>query len=344
MSARALREWRISTIIGWAFVFLMSLLSAFALAGLAPQMAPIKRGTSEQLWEQAFHFEPKGVALLGHGHIYKPREGWFLYDIQHWHGSDLYRVPGAEVEANLGDLQQKLREEKENPDIHEHALAGFEKWSNCPDITRQNADGLVDDIRDAYLQSKKDDPGIYSMVELEAWITDLRWARSKWYWASIVFEWLFLSGLVLFAAWPLLRGKGWIRWAIHFALLPLLFMLPVYLGYATYSFTSAGPSGGVLYPWLLRISHGGKCNELDREILSYTPKLLEPLSAPIGMPMVISGMGMPGPTTVVIMGLVIAVLVFAIHKLLDRFDRHILIVGRLTVAMEPSSGQTEKAN
>jgi len=109
----------------------------------------------------------------------------------------------------------------------------------------------------------------------------------------------------------------------------MLFMLPVYLGYAAYSFTSAGPTGGVLYPWLLMNVSGGSCNEFDREILAYTPRILEPLSAPIGMPMALSGRGMPGPTTTIIVGLLIALLVFVGHILLDRVDRHLVVVARL---------------
>ncbi len=182
------------------------------------------------------------------------------------------------------------------------------------------------------------------MLETEESLTNLRWVRNKWYWANIAFEWLFLSGLVLFAAWPLLRAKGWITWAIHLALLPLLFMLPVYLGYATFSFTSAGPTGGVLYPWLLRISHGGSCNDFDREILAFTPRILEPLSAPIGSPLSLSGRGMPGPTTMVIAGLIIALLVFACHKLLDRVDRHLAVVARLVDPVLPPENKRESEN
>src|SRR5438093_5356279 len=51
----------------------MSLLIAFALARLAPQMAPIKRGNAEQLWQQACGFSPRG--FLDHGDVYTPREG-----------------------------------------------------------------------------------------------------------------------------------------------------------------------------------------------------------------------------------------------------------------------------
>ena len=39
-------------------------------------------------------------------------------------------------------------------------------------------------------------------------------------------------------------------------MLPTLFCLPYWLGYAPLTFTSAGPVGGVLYPWLLQTLRG----------------------------------------------------------------------------------------
>jgi len=83
------RKWRIGAVSGWTFVVLMSILIAFGLARLAPRMAPIKRGTAELLWEQACHFSLREAVLGGHGSVYKSRDGCFLYDIRHMHGSDL---------------------------------------------------------------------------------------------------------------------------------------------------------------------------------------------------------------------------------------------------------------
>jgi hypothetical protein len=168
---------------------------------------------------------------------------------------------------------------------------------------------------------KADEPDLYSYRRSEEQFVDQRWDRSKWYWANIVFEWIFLSGLVLFATWPMRGDKGWRSWAVHLGFLPILFMMPAYLGYATLTFTSAGPSSGVLYPWLLMNFGGGQCAEWDRQILRYTSRTLELLSIPIGSPLVLSGRGMPGPTTMVIAGLVIALLVFCVHKLSNRINQ-----------------------
>jgi hypothetical protein len=83
-------------------------------------------------------------------------------------------------------------------------------------------------------------------------------------------------------------------------------MFPVYLGYAKYTFTTVGPSGGVLYPWLLLGVTGGTVTDFDLGILMRLPKVLEPLSQGFGSPIAYSGLGMPGPTSVVGAGLVVA--------------------------------------
>jgi hypothetical protein len=319
----------------WHTVGFMSLLIAFGLAILTPTMAPIKRGSVEELWENACHLHEWEKAIGGHGHVYKPREGWFLYDLQYLHHSDLYKVPEAEVFASFDQVVEKLRD-KENPNIFEHARAGFEKWNNRKDIDQRNPEILLADIWDAYLDKNEvKNPRANFILEGHAWLIELRWAQSKWYWFNIVFEWFFLSGLILFAAWPILHKKSWWNYAAHWGLLPLLFVLPAYMGYGTLSFSYRIPCGGVIYPWLtFALRQSGSCNDLDRHILDHVPQLLEPLSSEIPIPLMgrmrdIIWSGMPGPTTLAIVGLVIASLVFACHKLLDRVDRHLVVVARL---------------
>jgi hypothetical protein len=121
---------------------------------------------------------------------------------------------------------------------------------------------------------------------------------------------------------------------VHIAALPILFLLPTYLGYATYSFTSAGPSGGVLYPFLLGNIRGGSVTTFDRWLLVHTPRLLEPLSTPIGSPLALTGMGMPGPTSAVVAGVLIGGADLCINLgLRNWFNRG---VGRSAIGIEDS--------
>src|SRR5262249_29883949 len=155
-----------------------------------------------------------------------------------------------------------LRAAGDDSNIPSYVRAGFEKWSNRP-TDEQTPELLFADVRSARREDLRiRNPDLLASTrqyELEVVLCCL---RTRWYWATLLFEWLFLSGLVLFAAWPWVRGQGWRGWAIRAGLLPMLFMLPVYLGYATTSYTSAGPSGGILYPWLLSATRGGSCNAL----------------------------------------------------------------------------------
>jgi len=143
-------------------VILLPLLIAAVLALLARTMAPIKRGSAEELWENACHFHEWEKAIGGHGHFYKPREGYFLYDIHDLHHSELYEVPEDEVSAFFGQVINQLQDE-ENPYIFKHARAGFEKWNSRNEPDLRNPETLLADIRDAHLiKNKVENPGMNS--------------------------------------------------------------------------------------------------------------------------------------------------------------------------------------
>jgi hypothetical protein len=304
----------------WYAVGFISLLIALGLAILAPIMAPIKHGDRDQFWKIACEVDIEGKFNEDHGYVYKPREGCFAYEVRYLvHRGDMYWISQAEADASFDQIVERLQagEGKDADRPHVRAIrAGFEKWLNRPEIDQHNSVMLLTDIREAYLNSKRiDNPDFYANTLLDEMYFERCWARSKWYWADVAFEWIFLSGLVLIAAWPTLHNKTWWRWAIHLSLLPMLFMLPFYLGYADFTFSSYGPSGGVLYPWLLIVLPRGECNQFDRLILEHTPQILEPLAAPVGTRNAITWKPFPGPTTMAIAGLVIALLVFCAHKL-----------------------------
>ena len=82
---------------------------------------------------------------------------------------------------------------------------------------------------------------------------------------------------------------------MHLGLVPILLLLPWYLGYVPWVFTSAFPSGGILYPWLVIHFRGFPWTEVDSFILRHSPKILEPLSQSSGPPLALSGRGAFGP-------------------------------------------------
>src|SRR5262249_5081168 len=90
-------------------------------------------------------------------------------------------------------------------------------------------------------------------------------------------EWGYLSALIVFAAWPWLRNRGWWTWGIHVALLPPLLLLPYYLGYCAWNYTSAGPGGGLVYPFVLDAFRPLPWTSLDMAMIQHVPQVLAPL-------------------------------------------------------------------
>lgn len=99
---------------------------------------------------------------------------------------------------------------------------------------------------------------------------------------------------------------------MHFLLLPSLLFLPAYLGYSIHTFTSIGPSGGILYPEVMDRLPRGNRTQLGHAILLHTPWLLEPISSPIGSPASISG-GVRGPISVLLLGLLMGSVVLGLR-------------------------------
>jgi hypothetical protein len=284
-------------------------------------MAPIHEGNSADFWRYACGVSPTGQREESFGgRVYFVDSQWAAYDANHMHGSDLYRVSISDVDADLEAVCRQLDNLLEAGEEWDSTIA-FKKWRDNHDANTSSA--LIKAIGKAHIESVvAEDPEtmVYIVTrEQEFWH---RWQRAKWYWANICFEWVFLTGLVLFALWPTVRQQGWPKQALHLAALPLIFFLPFYLGYATFSLTSAGPTGGIVYPFLLRLTGGGRSNSVDRSILEYLPRILEPLSTPIGSPMALSGRGFPGPTYALTVGICIALAYVAISFTAARWRLH----------------------
>ena len=139
------------------------------------------------------------------------------------------------------------------------------------------------------------------------------------YWANICFECVYFAGLSLFALLALATrqqvglelepSSRVVARAAHVAI--LLWVL------RRWTFTSAGPSGGVLYPWVISRFRGFPVwTSADQWVLEHFPKVLEPLSQTLGPWLVISGTGTLGPVIAVAFGPLIGGFVFLGFKCL----------------------------
>jgi hypothetical protein len=285
-------------------------LIGIGLALLAPVMRPVRKGDAGTFWLHVTGLDVGAEHSWSFGRFYRPRDGWYPYEVSGFHGSDLYQVPEAEVRDRFPRVAERLRNAppgRLRPDV-EQAFRDWERTGAGPD----DMTGFLERVQAArYARSANGRQTLDEYVrKCEAGL-DERWERAGRYRWNVVFEFAYLSGLIVFAAWPWLRRRGRVAWAVHLGLVPTLLFVPYWLGYAQLSMTSAGPTGGVLYPWLIfwcgflrDLSWQG----IDLAILRRLPQPLETLSQTPGAIMSLTGFGGVGPTATLTAGAIVALL------------------------------------
>ncbi len=280
----------------------------YGLARLSGPMAPVKAGTMDQFWSASglAHTDDQGGFT---GNVYQIDDDWWLYEVVHIHGSWLYRVPSDQVEKEFAQQYQTF--------LNQVASSGAPPWVSEATKALGSQTTFTElryAARDARLrQLAQDSPSAAIHQGFREYSALRRAHKARWYWATLVFEWCFLVFLIGWLLWPWLRPSGPIRPALYIAAAPLLFALPYYLGYASWSLTSAGPSGGVLYPYLAIMTlGGGELYAIERWMLAHAPPLLDVLSHDIGEPLAITGRGLRGPITMLLYGAAAGVIVAGI--------------------------------
>ncbi|MDY0165188.1 MAG: hypothetical protein RBS80_01505 [Thermoguttaceae bacterium] len=310
----------------YAVLALVFAAQAAGLLLLAKPMAPVKKGTSATFWHFACSVGPGGrdAALDGvMGGGYQPRDGWYIYYIQDLHRRLLYRVERAEAVADYPDVLQSIVAAAGSPQPAPRVLRASRILKEDEPGIRANPEVFLARMAEEWLlKIKSEDEKVY-----EAYLDDerefaARWERVGRYWLNLLFEAAFFTSLTLFAFWPWLRRKALRRWCIHVGLLPLLLFAPWYFGYAGWTFTSAGPSGGVLYPWVIVLFRGLlPWTHADTWILERTAHILDPISQPLGPMLVVSGGTGVGPVAAVVTGLILAGLTWGAFKLHERWRK-----------------------
>jgi hypothetical protein len=256
----------------YAIVGVAELALLAALAHCAKVMAPAKDGSPREFWMRA--------CGVGSYTTYTPRDGWFIYFDQGFHGQFLYRVRREAALAAFPDVFPELEAAAKAGEMHPVVVDAYRAWSRAG----KGPEALLEETRSAWFAHwEKEDKDIYTHLLASEQEFGERWRCVNRYWVNILFEFAYLTGVLLFVAWPWLFGKGLWRWALHIGLFPLLLFLPYFLGYALATFTSAGPSGGALYPWLLVWFWPlNFWTRLDTRIYEATPLVLLPISQPLG--------------------------------------------------------------
>jgi hypothetical protein len=275
------------------------------LAYFAKTMAPIHKGNSNDFWYATCHIklEPNTPDIFSS--VPNPNQGnQFIYKIQGLHGSRLFKVNKSEVFKDWPKALPLLEEKAADKDPNNFVVTAFLKWKETSKYP-EDVNSLIMCIREHLNESLYDRPNGSIWVYTEQQSLNRRLLQAKWYWANFVFEFIWLSGLIWFVFWPFIkRKKAWVK-ALHLSLAPIFLLLPAYFGYATFSFTSCGPCGGVLYPWVAIWFGGWNNNPVDIFILEHLPQILEPLSQGTGDWIAITGLGFFGPTKAVLAGIIV---------------------------------------
>ena len=287
--------------------------------------APIalEPGSAEELWEVATGL-PYARGVTGAGGVLPASGSRFAFFSRRGRGYDVYGVPSGGVARLLPRVLQDLAVGYRVGALRPAVAAGYGRWavSTTARSTRDSiaaAALLVRYLYDAELEASLEDfPSAASDLRLRAMDARERWERAERVWITAGFEVAFLTGWLLFVAWPWLRGAGATRWALHFGLAPLLLYLPHALGYAPAVF-HARPSGGLVYPALIVLFLLPALlfprTPLDVVARNELPDVLEPLNQVPTTPAtwLSPSVGL-GPTGVILYGLALAALVYLLRR------------------------------
>ncbi len=275
-----------------------------AVLAFAKGMAPVREGDAATFWQGACGIDVEGKKQEVMGSVYLPRDNWYIYYIQRFHGQLLFRVPRSQAEAAFPAVVQGIKASTSRKDAAPKVLRAAAALERSASGAEPSPEQFLRLAREEWLKELlKGDKSVHDYAVSEEDAFAERWVRIRHYWMNLVFEGTFFGGLTLFALWPWLRRGGSWSWGFHLGFLPVLLMLPYYCGYAPWTFTSAGPTGGVLYPWVIVWLRGIPIWTLaDEWALEHLPRFLEPLSQPPGPMLAVSGGHGLGPVTALAVG------------------------------------------
>lgn len=280
------------------------------------ELRPVQDGTAEEYWQLLHRLEPPkdNIVSGSSASLPLPADGHCYYSEGGFHGSSYYRVSETEVAALWPEVVRRL----EAADPKSWQAEGYRHWLEL-DPNRKRWSDLAMSLRATFLKEKANKRLFSFSLQTDS---AMQWGflldRISLYPLLQFGEWVYLSGVVVFAAWPWLRNLGRWRWGIHFALLPWLLMLPYYLGYCSWTFSPEMPSGGVVYPRILKLVRPVPWCDADTNIVRQLPKTLASLNGPI---VSLDGWRSCGPLAMGVIGLGLGAAVFGAGTLGGRAKR-----------------------
>ena len=303
------------TVIVCAFI-----LTGLIIAGLVVILAirpPVEKCNAEDFWYLTCRVDigSQYVDCLAGGDYAVIQGEWVIFDFPYAYYY-LAKVDASEILETFPCVLEKLEQRLAKNEPNDWVANGYADWKQNyldeSNVEIEIVPELVSSIESAFTNYlyHKEPACINIRAEYFAFNRfdfDYRLRQVKWFWATVLFEFCCLAGLVWFLAWPIIRRMHWKHLVIRMGLAPVWLFLPYFLGYAQYTFTSLFPRGGFLYPFVIAWFPIGSMNSWDRAIVEHLPQIFAPLSPGMGSPMVIADMGGPGPTSILLVGVVMAI-------------------------------------
>jgi hypothetical protein len=315
-------------------------------------MRPIGKGNAREFWSSV-----RGVPLMAgeqrHRLHFRMQEP-YIYDPSAaggvpLHGDHYSGVSEAEVMQEFPGVLDRLLADPSRLSLKQIlALIGEKIGDRNSGLKKLAADrmkiGKSTDRMLAFVGASYEDDltemasgwegGLVSLFTFEIgrtqWLT-ARLERAKQYWATIAFEAVFLSGLVALFWLPLLWKRARPCLPVIWGSLPVVFLLPYFLGYCRMAVAWPDPYfwGGPLYPWLLRMYRplAEHAWAWDVSLVRWVPHVLEPLNQPSMVEAERQteaefGVFGIGPTIPAVMGLAIGLLAFGARRLAYQIIMH----------------------
>jgi hypothetical protein len=224
-----------------------------------PRMRALRHDERANFW-----YATTGVDIgVTKGHLPFPSycifdEGRFIYGEQ-WRffsypDMDYESISESEAEVDFPRVQAELEKRAARNDPDDCVAAGYERWHG---IVSWNGGirGLMEAINTAYFEhAARQTPPFVPTLRVEFRQGLLHVARAdRLYWVCFLFEMLYLSAVVWFSLWHFIRRAGAGRKILRVALLPLILIIPNWLGYCNTA-SPAFPRGGVIYPYICGLS------------------------------------------------------------------------------------------
>lgn len=295
---------------GWLGILVLvtvSAIFAIAIRRMASDRAPVRDGTVEE-FQEALCPSEWPTNTIGGLSVFGKHENRYIYELRHFHGSILYSVPEEDIHAQLEEILERIRAAIRRGAVRPSLIVGFLRWEKKEAGQSRNFSALLDMIEEAHFDwIRRHYPGSVGMFRLDRQRTWQRLEDAKSYWTTQVFECCYFTWLTAMAVWGIFWTRNRVIRAMLLAVIPILFFLPLYLGYSVMTFSSHGPAGGILYPYL-GSPFAMDMNAWDRALVKALPAVLEPLSSPTGSPLSLSWRGFPSITRVAAVGILFGAL------------------------------------